>query len=108
MLQSELICKPAELVFDFQYPRLPCFFRRGLSGVGKKCTIVIVVGKEMNGELPVELGLRFPSTIHSGDICPGSGIEALSDLTVVLHHVQQLEYQVLGPPGFVSCQLLSY
>ena len=67
-----------------------------------------MVSKEMGGKLPVELGLWFPSTICSGDIHPGPGIEALSDLTVILHHVQQLEYQLFRPPGSISRQLLSY
>jgi len=62
----------------------------------------------MDGELPEEVGLRFPPAICTRDICPCSGVEALPDLGVVLHRVQQLEREVVSPPRFINDQLVSH
>jgi len=58
--------------------------------------------KEMSGKLPVELGFRFAAAIRSRGICPGSRIETLPDLGVILHRVQQLEHQIFGPSGSIG------
>ena len=67
-----------------------------------------MVSKEEGGKLPVKLSLHFPSTICSGGIPPGPGVEALPDLRVILYRTQQLEHEVMRPSGFVSQQLLSH
>lgn len=57
--------------------------------------------KEAGGELPIEVSLRFPSTLRSGGVRPCRGVEGLPDDIVPLQLIQQLEHEVSRPSGHI-------